>query len=296
MKNKPITYICIFAALIFASCSEEMTPDYMSDNPKIHAIRIEPPEARIGETVRMKMLVGGRIIDQNMATPVEWNASTDAPGSGYMVPYNQEFEMDETVWALLSNEEIPEQYFTEGWFDLPITAAINMNGKTLYAEKTMRIMETPLHGNPKIIGVEASYRLDGDLITEYLETPGETLSFQGAVPDHLGLTAITEDPEITRNDKLIYRWHVSKSKNSGGELWVYTDEAAVESVFGSDVDAEETEPSVLFSLRGEEGDEGFQNGAYDVYLIVRDKASNSESRKDDRFGLDYSYVSISVMK
>ena len=290
MKNKPIAYICIFATLTFASCSDDLTPDYMSDNPKIHAIRIEPPEVRIGETVRMRVLMGGRTVDQNMTTPVDWM------GAGYLVPYNQEFVIDERFWATMSDEDIPEQYVTQGWFDVPITVAITMDGKTLYAKKAMRVMETPLHGNPKILRVVAKYRLEGELITEYLENPGDVLSFQGAVPNHVGLTAIMEDIEITRNDKLIYRWYVSKSKTSGGELWAYTDDAAVESVFGPDADAEETEQSVLFSLKGEEGDEGFQNGTYDVCLIVRDKASNSESRENDRLGLDFFYVSIAFAK
>ncbi len=283
---------------ILNSCEdEEMNPYYMVNAPRILAVKIADPEVNpdVVAPIDLSVFVGGRTVDQEMTKTVGWYTGVGISAGEYIEigtsSYNEELEINTDIWNLLPDGLLLLLYGDDEWFDLPVFAQILVNGKLLSAQKTLRVTNNPVGKNPEITGVQVKYHATSITVTDSLN---RLIELEGPyIPGYIAFTALTEDLG-TGNDNLLYRWKVSLSKNSFGKLYVNTDNSIDRALLGSNVKAAEYKQSVVFSLRGKDGGGNIQVGTYDVYLVVRDKASNAQSKAEDRYGIDYFYFSICI--
>lgn len=266
--------------LMLSACGDSDLPeDYVAVAPRILAVRITEPEAAPGDTVSMRLLVGGATVDPHSGMTVTWTVGSPEGGL-YLeadAPYNTDYQVviPPGILDALGEERV----------DVPVTASVAIAGKTLSVLKRMRITEHPVGRNPKITGVMADILeagvhetltlADGDTLT--LDNSGQTAAF----------TALMETLDAPANDTLIYSWSVSTSSEGPGNLYVYDDKAAIEALLGSGAMAAEFRPSVLFSLFGEDAEGRWQQGHYNVYLVVRDNAGGASNAAEDRLGTDF---------
>ena len=276
-------FILILSLLILTACGEsELLEDYFVKEPRVLAVKIQDPEVNPSDNVTMKMLVGGKDIDQNMAATVFW-AIDDAE----LIPvgesnYPQEFESQISADPLEQDQ----------WYDLPIYARIQVGQKYLNTQKVLRVTQNPMGKNPVISGVRLQY-LDGEQLVEETFTNADTFPLP-VNTTNVALTAVTEDLAPRENDKLVFRWYICTSKNTDGKLYIQTDSKHIEAILGKGAKASETRPSAVFSLKGKDGKKGVQSGIYDVYLVVRDNASDPQSLADERYGTDFMYFTIYI--
>jgi hypothetical protein len=279
--------LCLFmlipGILVLAACGEsELLEDYFVDEARVLAVKIEDPEIRPRDNVTMKMLVGGKGIDQNMAATVFW-AIDDAE----LIPlgesnYTQEFE----------SQILTDPLEQDQWYDLPIYARIQVGQKYLNTQKVLRVTQNPVGKNPVISGVRLQY-LNGEQLVEETAANADTVLLP-VNTTNVALTAMTEDLAPGENDKLVFRWYVCISKNTNGKLYIQTDSKHIEAILGKGFKASEIRPSAVFSLRGEDGKKAVQSGIYDIYLVVRDNASDPQSSADERYGTDFIYFTICI--
>lgn len=280
-----IKFICSLV-LIFtlASCGEsDLTEEYMADTPKIIAIKLSDPEVRPGNEVTMRLLIAGKDIDQNMTSTIFWYAEYQEEILGGWSSYNEDFTLNIPETIIDSNEDD---------LILPVFARIQIGETYLTAEKLLRITHNPTGKNPHINEVTMKYISNDSIMSSTLKN-GESLTIPENT-ENISLTAVTEELEAGANDQLIYRWYVSFSKTSSNKLWVYDDEDTIEELLGEGATAAEFRKSVIYSLRGEENDEEIQSGTYDIYLVIRDNASNSQSSDEDRLGMDFLYFTVKL--
>jgi hypothetical protein len=280
MKKIRLPLLIALMFLLEACDNSDLLDPYFVQEARILAVKIEDPEAMPGDTVSMRMLVGGKAVEQDMVNLVEW-AIDDAELEPIGVSnYNQEFSY-----------QIPMDFLGDNaWYDLPIYASIKVGQKNLNALKLFRLSQNPTSRNPVISSVQVRYLNADQTILETVAN-GETFTLPKNV-ENAAFTAITEELAAGENDKLVYRWYISVSKTNDSKLYVQTDEDKIESLLEDGVNASELFPSVVFSLKGEDNDNAFQTGVYDVYLIVRDNAANPQSTADERHGTDFIYFTL----
>lgn len=191
-----------------------------------------------GDTVNMRMLVGGKAVEQDMVNTVEWAIDDAEPEPIGVSNYDQEFDYPIPVDALGDN----------AWCDLPIYASITVDQKNLNAQKLFRLTQNPTSKNPAISSVTVRYLNAGQIVRETVLN-SETFTLPKNV-ENVAFTAITEELAPDENDKLVYRWYASISKTNNGKLYVQADEDKIESLLGDGVNASELFPFVVFSLSG----------------------------------------------
>jgi hypothetical protein len=267
----------------FTACGEnELLEDYFVKDPRVLAVKIQDPEVSPADNVTMQMLVGGKDIDQNMAKMVSWAIDDAEPVFLGTSDYTREFESQASADAL------PE----EGWYDLPILARIQVGSTFLNAQKILRVTRNPVAKNPVIFGVRLQYLNGGQRVEETI-ADGATVNLPLG-PTNVAVTALTEELAPQQNDKLVYRWYISTSKDTDGKLYIQTDKKKIEAILGKGAKASENRPSAVFSLKGQDGDKAIQSGTYDVYLVVRDNADNPQSQAEERYGTDFIYFTICI--
>ena len=272
--------ICLLLGVVSCGDDSDLLDSYIAKEPKVLAVKIQDPEVRPGESIRMQILVGGRDIDQNMDNPVSWYIDDHPPIFLGTSAYNQEFI-----------GQLPEDALNgEQWFDLPILARIQVGQKYLNAQKIVRVTNNPKGKNPVISGVQMAYLLEGQSKTNRALN-GEQKVLPGSVKN-IALTVLTDELAPGENEQLVYRWYVSTSKNSNGKLYVNNDTDDIEALLGKGTKASEIKVSVVFSTRGENSDASVQYGDYDIYVVVRDNAIDSTSSSEDRFGTDFLYFTL----
>ncbi|MGD9211791.1 MAG: hypothetical protein PVI90_13490, partial [Desulfobacteraceae bacterium] len=253
MKNKIFLIIGLIALIfLLSACGEsDLLDPYFVKDPRILAVKIEDPEVMPGDTVSMRMLVGGKEIEQDMANTVIWAIDDVELEPLGVSGYTQEF-----------THQIPNDFLGDNeWYDLPIYASLQINEKNLIAQKLLRLTQDPVGKNPVISHVQIRYINADNTVQETVES-GETYTLPQSAAN-VAFTAFTEDLLAGENDKLIYRWYVSTSKDTNGMLYVQEDEDKIENLLGDGVNASELFRSVVFSLKGEENDKDFQTGIYD---------------------------------
>lgn len=277
----------ISGLLTLAACGEsELLENYFVKKPRVLAVKIQDPEVKPQDTVTMRMLVGGKDIDQNMTATVLWAIDDVEPIPLGYSNYTQEFESQIVTETLREDE----------WYDLPIFARIQIRQKYLNAQKALRVTQNPVGKNPVISGVRLQY-LNGAQRVEEMVLNEDTTKDPIVLPvsiTNVALTAMTENPAQGENDKLIFRWYISTSKNTDGRLYIQTDSKQIEAILGKGAKASEIRPSAVFSLQGKGGNKGIQSGIYDLYLVVRDNAADPQSQADERYGTDFMYFTICI--
>lgn len=283
MKRINLIMLSLFAASLLSCGDSDLLDDYMIEAPRVLAVRIQDPEVGPGDPVSMKLLVGGQAVDQNMAETVSWffvGEQADLIGTA---GYDQEFIAP-----------IPDDVLDDAaqWFDLTLLATIQIGARSLTAEKNVRITRNPVGKNPVISGIQIAYLDSGRVETAEVQH-GDRIDVASQVKN-IAVTALTDQLAPGENDRLIFRWYVSTSKNSGGKLYINNDKDLASDLLGPGTGASETKASAVFSLRDEFADGSVQTGQYDVYLVVRDNATAPESDADDRFGTDFIYFTLCV--
>jgi hypothetical protein len=277
-------FLLVFLAASSLSCGEsDLLDDYIVKAPRALAVRVQDPEVQPGDSVSMKLLVGGRNVDQSMDETVSWFFYDGQASLVGTAGYNQDFIA-----------QIPDDILDDEaqWIDLIILATVQIGSKSVTAEKNVRITQHPIGKNPVVGGVQIAYLEEGQL--ETAEVLGGDRVEMAPQVKNIAVTALTDQLAPGENDRLIFRWYVSASKNSGGKLYINNDKEVAADLLGPGADASETKESAVFSLRGEPDERSTQTGIYDVYLVVRDNAATSESDADDRFGTDFIYFTLCV--
>lgn len=298
-QNRGIVLAALFMMLM--GCGEsDMTPDYIVKKPRILAIKITDPEIKRGDPFSLNLLVEGEGVSQEMATEVEWGV-----GVGYSetdadmlvlanLPYTETYMADATVWDALPSETLDALFQENAFIDVPVMAKIVVNGVTLRGVKTLRVTENPVGKNPVIQSVTVKYDGGSSTVTAS-DTRIITFKKSEKVPENIAISANMTELGEGENDKLIFRWTVSASKTSDGELYVNSSNADIEALLGENAKAAEYRDTVVFSTRGEEGDDPVQYGEYEVNLVVRDKKTDSAGREEDRFGVDFLTVTVLIL-
>ncbi|RJP77436.1 MAG: hypothetical protein C4522_15330 [Desulfobacteraceae bacterium] len=284
MKKQILVVISLLMFLV--SCGESDLPeDYVSVNNKILAIRITEPEVMPGDTVRMKLLVSGKDMDQASDIPVTWTVGSETEGLYHQeeVPYHQEFQI-----------EVPDDAASgEPGVDIPVVATIMMDMKLLSSLKRFRITRNPEGMNPQISGIVAQWKSGNDSRNSTIMS-GETITVDSTVAN-IALTVNTVALPEGANDVLIYNWYYTTSNSSDGMLEVNDDKDRIEEILGTGSMAAEFRQSVLLSLYGENGEGSYQKGTYNIYIVVRDNASQSNSRFEDRLGTDFYHFTLEAI-
>ncbi len=275
----------IFLSLTLLACGDsDLLEEYFVKAPRILAVKVEDPEVSPQETVTMRMLVGGQEIDQEMTNTVYWGID--------------DFELESIETSQYSDPvgfqyQIPADALGgEQWYDMPILARIEINGKGLNAYKALRITQTPTAKNPVISGVRIRYLTQG-VLNEQTAADGDVITVP-ADAANVALTAQMETLPPGANDKLVYRWYISLAKGTDGKLYIQEEDKRIEELLGQGADASEGKASAVFSLKGEDSDKEIQTGIYDVYLVVRDNAESSQSLADERHGTDFIYFTLCI--
>jgi hypothetical protein len=283
MIKTRILILFIFAFSLLSCGDSDLLEDYFVQKPRVLAIKVEAPEARPAEQVSMRILVGGRAIDQDMDTAVSWFFTDEQQGLVGTAGYDEALTV-----------QVPANLLDDGapWVDLPVLARLEIGSKALFGEKFVRITQDPIGKNPIINGVDIVYQLADERVTDQAFN-GDQITIPSQVRN-IALTASMEELAVGENDHLVFRWYVSTSKNSGGKLYLNVDKDVIGELLGPSEDASETKPSVVFSLRGKDAHGSLQTGLYDVYLVVRDNATAPQSAADDRLGTDFFYFTLCV--
>ena len=283
MKKFYLIMLVLFAASSLSCGDSDLLDDYMIKAPRALSVRAQDPEGRPGGPLAMRLLVGGKDIDQTMDETVSWFFFDGQALPIGTAGYDQEFVT-----------QIPDDALDDEaqWVDLIILANIQIGAKSLTAEKNIRITQNPVGKNPVISGVQIAYLDRGEL--ETVDVGGGDQIEVASQVKNIAFTALTDQLAPGENDRLIFRWYVSTSKNSGGKLYINNDKDLALDLLGPGADASETKASAVFSLRGEFADGSIQSGIYDVYLVVRDNAAAPESEADERFGTDFIYFTLCV--
>jgi len=272
--------------LLLVSCGDsDLSEDYLTVSNKILAIRIQEPEASPGETVSMKLLVSGKNMDQLSDIPVTWTIGSEEDDYYYQgeAPYHQELQVE-----IPSNIPVGETFI-----DVPVLASIILDNKLLSSLKRFRITNNPAGMNPQISEIQADWKSGNDFHTRTIAA-GETITIDHSV-GNIAFTVNTLELPQGANDQLVYKWYFTTSKNSDGLLEVNDDLERIEEILGSGSHAAEFRQSVLISLYGEDGKGSFQKGTYNIYIVIRDNASESNDRSEDRLGTDFSYFTLEVI-
>ncbi len=271
---------------LLVSCGDsDLSEDYLTVSNKILAIRVQEPEARPGETVSMKLLVSGKNMDQLSDIPVTWTIGSEEDDY-YLreeVPYHQELQVE-----IPSNIPVGETVI-----EVPVLASIIIDNKLLSSLKRFRITNNPAGMNPQISEIQADWKSGNDFHTQTIAA-GETITIDHSV-GNIAFTVNTLELPQGGNDQLVYKWYFTTSKNSDGLLEVNDDLERIEEILGSGSHAAEFRQSVLISLYGEDGEGSFQKGTYNIYIVIRDNASESNDRSEDRLGTAFSYFTLDVM-
>ena len=284
MRKIMILWIAI--PFFLMSCGDDGLPEgYTVPEPRILAVRTEDPEVRPGDSVSMRMLMAGKKINQMMSNEVEWFLENDPPVSLGTSVYNQDFITEIPMGILSEDEDL---------LDVSIIAEIVVDNKTFFARKQMRITHDPVAKNPVITEIEVRYQIGDDRISEFIGN-GDVI-FVGDQIGEVSFTTHTGELAEGENERLIYRWYAADAKQGEGRIYAYKDEDITEKLLGEGAEPSESGRSVVFSLKGDENEGNLESGIYDVYLVVRDNAADSQSWEEDRFGTDFIWFTLCVNK
>ncbi len=308
MRNNIIKLISFMFLTLTVGCADEMLPAYMIDTPRVLALQIDDPEVAPGKNTNLsaKLLVAGKNVDQNKPYPVFYLVGENFPENmdkmteadiaamaeknvafSFNSIYTEPFEFPFTEQEFNKISEARRNFYNKnGWFNLPAFAGTEIDGNVYIATKTIRVTKTPLHKNPKIKNI--LYRLDGFQYFSSIVKKGEVVDVWCDAGEHssdIALSAVTENIELTGNDKQIYRWFVTLSKTTENKLYANYDKDKMAAYFGKDIEASERDASVLFKL---------EEGVYDVFVVVRDKSSSSDEQSEDRVGQEFFNFTLSL--
>ena len=287
--------------ILLSGCGEsDMRPDYIVQDPRMMAIKITDPEIERGDPFSLNLLVLGKDVSQEMTNAVTWrlaiddDMSVEAKGFLGTTPYCETLRVPSKFWDRIPSETIATLLQGNGYLDLPIMAEIAVGDRILRGVKTLRITEAPRGKNPVIQSILIRFDQGEQMIAPLGE---RIITFKRSdhAPETIACTAIMETLSPGDNDKLLFRWSVSSSKTNDSELYVSSSKKKIEALLGKGAKAAEYRESVIFSTRGEEGSGPFQYGEYEAALIVRDKATDSSGREEDRFGIDFMTFTIVIL-
>ncbi len=280
MRGREITVkknllLLLLTLLCFVACGDDDLPeDYIIVDSKIVAVKIEEPEAMEGDTISMKLLIAKNDIDQNSEIPVTWTIGGD-------VGYSMESNYNEAL-ELIIPDVLPDG---EDSVDVPVVAAVTIDGKVLSALKLFRVTNNPIWKNPVITGIQLDWLIGAELQTSTI-TNGSTLSLASGT-ENVACTAITEELPDDANGKLVYRWYISRAVDSNREIEISEEVDDIEALLGEGARAAEFRKSVVYDVLEKQG-------TYSAYLVVRDNNLNSTDSSEDRLGTDFYYFTIVV--
>ncbi len=270
---KKLFFILLLTAFTLVACGDDKLPeDYVIVDSRVIALKIEEPEAAPGDDITMRLFVAGNDVDQNSDTTVQWIVN----GDDLMLtsPYNGELALT------IPNDILGDQTSV----DVPVIASVNINGKTLTAEKLIRVTNNPVGKNPVISGVELHWQTDSGIQTRTLSY-GE--SFNPGPVANLSCTSITEALAGNGNGKLVYKWYITKESGTDRKIEFNDSKDDIEALLGKGVKASEFSESVVCGTKG-------RSGFFSVYLVVSDNTENSTDSSQDRLGIDYFYFTVTT--
>lgn len=276
----------MLAAVMLISCGESDLPEsHEVVDTRVLALKVEPCEAAPGDSVTMTLLVGGKDMDQHSDLPVTWEVGE--PGDPYYtiqtVPYHDPFQLD--LPADMAVTDPPREVL--------VYAVVSVADRYYSALKSFRITPEPVKANPVITGVRADYRQNGEARSRAVAV-GDAVTVDENVK-YIAFTAQMADLPPGANDTLVYRWFITESSTSDHGLESDDDPSEIEKLLGKGGMAAPYRQSVMISLYGEDGDEKYQSGTYQVYLVVWDNGLLSENDMPDRLGTDYFSFSVKAM-
>lgn len=298
-----------------AACDDpmKMFPDHqIGPEPRIIAMKVADPELTLDSRPTARLLIGGEGFDQASDLTVLWLVPNDEETlsqippevlSQLKVPYNADFNFPAgmTVGAVLSQSpELQAQYDDQGWVDLPMYASVIIDERPLSIIKRVRVMkDAPAHFNPDIIRIKAVYKVDGVLTTVFVDRDGVLELPQNAIPEYLGLDPEMADPALNGNDVLVYRWQFSEDPDKATDLRFCDAGCPSKEYLGVDRVTPATKEIMvdLHKIADKLRDKPHEKDiVLDFYLVVRDKADDSSSLEDTRFGMDFTTMKLVLKK
>lgn len=138
MKKINHIMLILLAGSLLSCGDSDLLDDYFVQAPRVLAVKVQDPEARPGDPISMKLLVGGQAIDQDMDDTVSWYFFNEQATLVGTAAYDEE-------WLAT----LPDDALDNGapWFDLAVLAGIEIGSKSLTAEKKVRITQDPVGKN-----------------------------------------------------------------------------------------------------------------------------------------------------
>lgn len=186
--------LMIVLSILMLSCGGDFDPDYMVEKPKVLGVSISNPEVAPAESFRVKLLVAGSTVDQDMNIPVYWMLGDRSPVI--------------STYTRFAEVPVPEKSEEGEYTLLGIT---EIDGKKLAIQKRVRVKKNSNYIPSKIKGIELVHGNKKERVEN-----GKIHFNAAGAPDYFALRAIVDnkiDPSI---GKVIYRWKITKSKKVMG--------------------------------------------------------------------------------
>ena len=297
-----------------AACDDpmKMFPDHqIGPDPRIIAMRVSEPELTLDSRPTARLLIGGEGFDQASDLTVLWLVPNDEAALAQIpaevleqlrIPYSSSFTfpVGMTVGMILAQSpELQAQYDEQGWVDLPMYASVTIDERPVSIIKRVRVTKTPTHFNPNIIRIRAVYALNGVPTQTFVDRDGMLELPQDAIPEYIGLDPQMDDPETHGNDVLVYRWQFAEDPDTATNLRFCDADCPSDEYLGVDRSTPATKEimvdlhKIADTLRDKPHEKDI---VLNFYLVVRDKAGDSSSLEDTRFGLDFTTMKLVLKK
>jgi len=297
-----------------AACDDpmKMFPDHqIGPDPRIIAMRVSEPELTLDSRPTARLLIGGEGFDQASDLTVTWLVPNDAESLAQIpaevleqlqVPYHTAFALPVgmTIGTMLTQSpELQTQYDDQGWVDLPMLASVTIDERSISIVKRVRVTKTPTHFNPNIIRIRAVYELNGVPTQTFVDRDGTLVLPQDAIPEYIGLDPEMADPALNGNDLLVYRWQFAEDPDKATNLRFCDADCPSKEYLGVDRVTPATKEimvdmkKIAAKLQKTPHEKDI---VLNFYLVVRDKAGDSSSLEDTRFGMDFTTMKLVLKK
>lgn len=305
-----VMFMALCAIFFAAACDDpmKMLPGHQIGEARIIAMKVTEPELTLESRPTARLLIGGEGFDQASDLSVLWLVPNDEETLSQIpaevleqlkAPYTADFAFPAgmTVGTLLSQSpDLQAQYDEQGWIDLPMLASVVIGEKPLSIIKRVRVTKgTPSHFNPDIIRIKAVYKEGGTLKTVFVDRDGTLELPQDAIPEYIGLDPEMADPALNGNDLLVYRWLFAEDPEKATDLRFCDADCPSKEYLGVDRSTPATKEimvdlhKIADTLRDKPHEKDI---VLNFYLVVRDKADDSSSIEDTRFGMDFTTMKL----